>query len=99
MEDITLTPLSCARRLNMTRARLFFRDARATCAARSAPPPSARQLQRLVGQQVLPTIFESQSVLDDHYFGSLSSTFAIAVMVFQLRVVTGTPKTRSNVPR
>jgi len=29
----------------------------------------------------------------------LSSTLAIAVMVFQLRVVTGTPKSRSNVPR
>src|SRR5712691_8904469 len=27
------------------------------------------------------------------------STLAIAVMVFQLRVVTGTPKSRSNVPR
>jgi hypothetical protein len=26
-------------------------------------------------------------------------TLAIAVMVFQLRVVTGTPKSRSNVPR
>ncbi len=29
----------------------------------------------------------------------LPSTLAIAVMVFQLRVVTGTPKSRSNVPR
>jgi hypothetical protein len=29
----------------------------------------------------------------------LLSTLAIAVMVFQLRVVTGTPKSRSNVPR
>ena len=27
------------------------------------------------------------------------NTLAIAVMVFQLRVVTGTPKSRSNVPR
>jgi hypothetical protein len=27
------------------------------------------------------------------------STLAIAVMVFQLRVVTGTPKSRSNMPR
>lgn len=30
---------------------------------------------------------------------SLPSTLAIAVMVFQLRVVTGTPKSRSIVPR
>jgi hypothetical protein len=30
---------------------------------------------------------------------SLTSTFAIAVKVFQLRVVTDTPKTRSNIPR
>jgi len=29
----------------------------------------------------------------------LPSTLAITVMVFQLRVVTGTPKSRSNVPR
>jgi hypothetical protein len=29
----------------------------------------------------------------------LSSTLAIAMMVFQLRVVAGTPKSRSNVPR
>src|SRR5258705_10253656 len=29
----------------------------------------------------------------------LPKTLAIAVMVFQLRVVTGTPKSRSNVPR
>jgi hypothetical protein len=29
----------------------------------------------------------------------LPSTLAIAVMVFQLRVVAGTPKSRSNVPR
>lgn len=29
----------------------------------------------------------------------LPSTLAIAVMVFQLRVVTGTPKSRSIVPR
>ena len=29
----------------------------------------------------------------------LPSTLAIAVRVFQLRVVTGTPKRRSNVPR
>ena len=29
----------------------------------------------------------------------LPSALAIAVMVFQLRVVTGTPKSRSNVPR
>ena len=29
----------------------------------------------------------------------LLSTLAIAVMVFQLRVVTGTPKSRSRVPR
>jgi len=27
------------------------------------------------------------------------AALAIAVMVFQLRVVTGTPKSRSNVPR
>jgi hypothetical protein len=29
----------------------------------------------------------------------LPTTLAMAVMVFQLRVVTGTPKSRSNVPR
>ena len=40
-----------------------------------------------------------EAVLDDHQAGPLSSTLAIAAIVFQLRVVTGTPKSRSNVLR
>lgn len=47
----------------------------------------------------LPKVFESQSVRDDDQVAPLFSTLAIAAMVFQLRVVAGTPKTRSNVPR
>jgi len=43
--------------------------------------------------------FGSHSVPDDHQGAPFSSTLAIAVMVFQLRVVTGTPKSRSRVPR
>ncbi len=39
------------------------------------------------------------SIRDDYRLASPSSAFAIAVMVFQLRVVTGTPKIRSSVPR
>jgi hypothetical protein len=35
----------------------------------------------------------------EHDYPPLPSTLAIAVMVFQLRVVTGIPKSRSNVPR
>ena len=37
--------------------------------------------------------------LDHHHVDPSFSTFAIAVMVFQLRVVAGTPKSRSSMPR
>jgi hypothetical protein len=42
---------------------------------------------------------EAVSFIDEMDAPPLPKTLAIAVMVFQLRVVTGTPKSRSNVPR
>ena len=42
---------------------------------------------------------DHRSIRTHHHAGPSTNTLAIAVMVFQFRVVTGTPKSRSNVPR
>jgi hypothetical protein len=58
---------------------------------------ASRQLQPGAGQPFPLTISEGQSVLDDYHVAVSFSTLAIAEMVFQLRIVAGTPKTRSSV--
>ena len=56
-----------------------------------AGPTSAIQPRRITDLHRAPTAVAQAS--------PLLSTLAIAVIVFQLRVVTGTPKSRSSVPR
>jgi hypothetical protein len=62
-----------------------------------SPSPNNLEATHRVRREKIAWMSSDGSPVD--HVAPVPSTLAIAVMVFQLRVVTGTPKSRSNLPR